>query len=59
MALTLRITAEEVPRVDLLVHIEQVIALSVGNDHVADALEFLKIFTTRERKNSGSSNSGS
>ena len=53
------ITAEEVSRVDLLVHIEQFIALPVGNDHVADALEFLKIFDHPRAKNSGSSNSGS
>ena len=51
--MTPSITAEEVPRVDLLVYIEQFIALSVGNDHVADALEFLKIFDHPRAKEFG------
>ena len=51
LALNSGIAAKEVPRIDLLINIEEVITLPIGNDDIADALKIFKIlYYTRAKE---------
>ena len=53
LALNSGIAAKEVPRIDLLINIEEVITLPIGNDDIADALKIFKILYYSRAKEFG------